>query len=755
MFSASRTITTLATGDIDTMYANQLGLPNPNNQVGFPVINNIGVGTGSSNYFQPQSARSQFFNYFILEDNATKIVGRHELQFGAHLRYDQLTYMPQQQQAAGSINFAAVATALYDPNLPRRDRAVLNTGHVAASAFLGHAQYTYRVVKGKYYMRQHEDALYFQDNWKVNNRLTLNLGVRWQFSPYPKDKYNIFSSFDPTSKSIVLGQNLDVLYRVGATSPSLINALTDSGAKFTAPDQVGLPKGLVKNNWFDIGPHLGFAYRAFDGPKSLVIRGGFTTSYFPVPVYGWNDRMRINAPFTAIYQNYYLTAANQSPDGLPNYGLWDVGPVVAGQNSANAIQLDNPRGLVIGGDSYQAAYFNQKQPSSRVHDWNLTVEKEIAQNMVVRAGYVGNHAAYQDSYDAYNEQVPDYVWYMTRGEVLPTGPRAEALRRPYSDTPYGELQEYRKDGWGNSNGATFELQRRYSGGIGFQVFYQIVNAFKAAGHGWYEDSLVRPVTSFLPGAVPEDREDRMKLLLYSRDTTIPKHEARWNFVADLPFGNGKMFGHNAKGILNQIIGGWQVTGMGRVRSNYFNLPTGIWPAGGKVEYYGHKYPIQDCRSGECRPGYLMWNGYIPAHQINTPRGIQGVPADYKPAAQPLWPYPADYLSRNAQNDPNFGYYGSNTAFVTLNNGTRQEVEYAPLHPWINQPVASTRLWNMDASIGKTFPIGERMGFQVKADFFNVFNTPGNEFAAGSDGIVSTFYGMNTPRQMQLSARFSW
>jgi hypothetical protein len=70
----------------------------------------------------------------------------------------------------------------------------------------------------------------------------------------------------------------------------------------------------------------------------------------------------------------------------------------------------------------------------------------------------------------------------------------------------------------------------------------------------------------------------MKLLLYSRDTTIPKHEARWNFVADLPFGNGKIFGHNARGMLKQIIGGWQVTGMGRVRSNYFNLPTDVWPA---------------------------------------------------------------------------------------------------------------------------------------------------------------------------------
>jgi hypothetical protein len=107
-----------------------------------------------------------------------------------------------------------------------------------------------------------------------------------------------------------------------------------------------------------------------------------------------------------------------------------------------------------------------------------------------------------------------------------------------------------------------------------------------------------------------------------------------------------------------------------------------------VEYYGHKYPIQDCRSGSCIPGYLMWNGYIPAHQINSydaktgkPNGIMGVPADYQPAAQPLWPYPADYRDRNKTNDPNYGYYGTNTVMVPLANGTAQEIAYGALHPW--------------------------------------------------------------------------
>ena len=168
--------------------------------------------------------------------------------------------------------------------------------------------------------------------------------VRWQFSPYPKDKYNIFSSFDPKTMSVVLGQDLETLYRVGATSPALVKTLTDAGARFVTAKEAGFPANLVKNNWKDIGPHVGFAYRAFDGSKSFVIRGGFSTSYFPVPIYGWNDRMRMNTPFAGFYQNYMLNDAAQSPDGVGNYGLVSIPAVVAGQNSADAVSFTNQIG---------------------------------------------------------------------------------------------------------------------------------------------------------------------------------------------------------------------------------------------------------------------------------------------------------------------------------------------------------------------------------------------------------------------------
>ncbi len=753
LFSASREYGAITSGEPGVRYATLLGLPNPNNQEGFPVMNNIGVGTGSPNYFQPQSNRIRYFNWFIFDDNATKVVGRHELQFGVHLRYDQLTYLPQQQQAGGSVSFPAIATALYDPAVPNRTRGVLNTGHVAASAYLGLANYTYRLVKGKYYMRNYEHAFYFQDNYRVTPRLKLNLGLRWQFTPFPRDKYNIITSFNPRDRAVVLGRDLDFLYKMGAATPAQVKLLQDAGVKFQTAEQAGLPYRLVDNNYLDIGPHVGLAYRAFEGGRSFIIRGGFSTSYFSMPLAFWNDRMRLNLPFTGVYQNQDLTSSVNSPDRLPNYGLVSVPTIIAGRNSSDAISLTNPNALQVGSDSFQAAYWAPHQPTSRVHDWNLTVEKELLKNTVLRLAYVGNHSAYQETLDDYNQQMSDYVWYVTRREQLPTGPRAQALRRPWSDSPYGDLQEFRRDGWGNANGAQIEFERRYTSGWGFQFFYVMMNSLRAGGNGY--NVAVPPVSSYLPGSVPTDRVERLRLLYYSRDTSVPKHEFRWNWVADLPFGKGRKWMGGANRWMDALVGGWQLTGMGRRWSNYMTLPTNIWPTGEPVRYYGHQYPVQDCRSGSCITGYLLWNGYIPAHQINKPNGIMGVPADYKPAAAPLWPFPADYPSRNAQNDPNYGYYGSNTVFIQLKDGTRQEVGFAPLHPWINQFLPSTWLWMTDASLSKTFAITEGFRVRFQADFFNVFNVPGNAYDGGSMGFASTQFSQNSPRQLQLTARMSW
>ena len=233
---------------------------------------------------------------------------------------------------------------------------------------------------------------------------------------------------------------------------------------------------------------------------------------------------------------------------------------------------------------------------------------------------------------------------------------------------------------------------------------------------------------------------------------------RWNWIADLPFGKGKWLANSAGPVLNRIIGGWQVAGMGQLRSNYFTLPTDVYSTGTPIEIYGKKYPIEDCRSGECRPGYLYWNGYIPANQINSyaangkPNGVMGVPADYKPAGQPLNPWPA----QPDRNDPMYAYYGSNTVWVRLKDGTEQRTTYNDgLHPWRQQYMPSVNTWGLDASLFKNIPITERVNLRFNADFFNVLNRPGTPSGIGGNGILSTFNSAQGARELQLTLRLAW
>jgi hypothetical protein len=239
---------------------------------------------------------------------------------------------------------------------------------------------------------------------------------------------------------------------------------------------------------------------------------------------------------------------------------------------------------------------------------------------------------------------------------------------------------------------------------------------------------------------------------------------RWNWIADLPFGRGKWLGKNAGGVLDRIVGGWQVAGIGNLRSNYFTLPTNVYPNGNNIEIYGYNYPIQDCRSGACYPGYLWWNGYIPANQINSydpktgkPNGVMGVPDSYKPAGQPLIPWGSTAMPANAPAGTNVStYWDTNTVWLPLKDGTVYRTTFNDnLHPWRNQNLPSILTWGLDASLFKSIRITERINARLAGDFFNVLNHPGNSNSVGGDGIESIRNSGNSARVVQISLRLTW
>jgi hypothetical protein len=166
----------------------------------------------------------------------------------------------------------------------------------------------------------------------------------------------------------------------------------------------------------------------------------------------------------------------------------------------------------------------------------------------------------------------------------------------------------------------------------------------------------------------------------------------------------------------------------------------------------------------CYPGYLWFNGYIPPNKINSvdpvtgkPNGIMGVPADYKPAVQPLIQWGSTALPSNAPGNTNVSsYWDTNTVWVPMKDGSVQRTTFNDnLNPWRNQYMPSTRQFNVDASLFKRVSINERVSLRFNADFFNVFNHPGNRIIVDATGVLSTRYSGQTARQVQLTLRLYW
>ena len=751
IFTGSREAQAWLGGMDDVNMAERLGLPNPFKATGLPQF----TSTGFDMVYDPVSNRNDNTLIFMVDQNFTKVFGRHEFMFGGRFRNEMLDVLPDQQFVQGAHNFSSLATALYDPKSGSSYAATPNTGHDSANLFLGIVgQYQVRFARGWYNLTSREFSGYFQDNFKVTPRLSLNLGVRYEFYPAIRERNNALTGFDPKRKMLVSGIPIENMYKLGLTTPAIVKTFTDRDVRFESPEQAGLPGRLIYSNPRDFWPRIGFAYRLSSGRRSTVVRGGFSVFGSQIPLRTFNARMRSNAPFTSRFQVNVNNSA-QSPDGLPNYRLRSVPTVVAGVNSANVIDPDSPAAITRG--SFVTSFFNPEQPTTRAAQWNVTLEREVMANTLLRAGYVGTHGSRLDQFWSFNDAPSAYVWYATTGLPTPKGEYSGVAMRGFESTTYGVIEEYMKTGWSNYNGVQVELQKRYSRGYAFQLFYVMGNAFRAGGNGWSDDYVYEP-NIYMPGAVPTGFNQRNRFLNYQRDPDIAKHRLRWNWIIDLPFGRNHKFLDKAGPWLNRLVGGWQIAGFGNRSSRYWALPTTNYITG-NIEIYGTKYPVQDCRSGSCVAGYLYYNGYIPANRRNSydaqgrPNGVMGVPSNYKPSHQPLISTPAN---DGAANDPNRPYYDSNTVYVPMKDGTLQRTTFDNgLNPWRNQFVSGPALWSLDASLFKNVRVNERVNLRFNADFFNVMNMPGLTLPASATGILSLENSAQAARQLQLTVRVQW
>jgi hypothetical protein len=734
-------------GDTDENYEKLLGLPNNFGQTGFPSI--------GSNLLMPYTGTQ--FNYGMsqilstLDENMTKIIGRHQLAFGARYRHERFGYLPD--RSADTIAFSNLATGVYDPTTGANYGAKPNTGFADADFFLGAAS-SYSQVKNSPFGRYREQEIdsYIQDNFQVNQHLTINIGLRWEMHPAPHAGNGNWATFDIANNALVLPAPLSHYIDNGFTTQAIVTNLQNLGVKFETPKQAGLPSAGFYNNNFNLLPRIGFAYTPPFGKWRTVIRGGYGEYIYPVPIRNSVRYLTQIYPFVASYSQSFVNAA-QAPDGLPNYLLRAPQTVVAGLNSTNVVNTASTDAL-LPGLSFES--LDPHYPAARVREANFTIEQPFPDGSVLRASYVYTHGYNLDQNYRYNEAPSTYVWETVSGTVPPTGTYASTATRPYDQTVWGSNTLSKKTGWSNDSALQLNYQKNFSKGFAYQIFYVYSRAFRLGGNT-FRDNLLYPAANYAPGVIPEGLDTGTLLNPsqalnhwenYHVDTAIPQHRLTFNGIVDLPVGRGKHFLHNSNRLLDALVGGYQVAFTGQFLSQSFQVNAGNWGEVNPIQVYGDSVPITDCRSGVCHPEYMWFNGYVSPSVIDASKnGISGLPANYRSYLAPI------------NNVPGAANFGNNNVPVTLSNGKQVVTAYSPgpvgANPYSQTVLLGPYNYNSDISLFKVFSITERVKLRINVDAFNAFNIQGYKNPNTTDGTQSLQTSYWTPRQIQLTARVTF
>src|SRR6202167_853737 len=309
---------------------------------GLPRISFGGYFTGLGGFKWPKFQGPDSITQFI--DHVSYTAGNHSIKFGGELHYDHVTNAAY-GNARGSITFLG---------------GILNPASTQLEDFFAGYPFKGSVTLGNPALHLHNWAysLFAQDDWRATKNLTLNLGIRYEFSSVPQEQNNLLGNFDPTFGLVQVN-----------TGPHAIPS-------------------LYKPDHANFGPRLGFACDVF-GTGRTVLRGGAGLTYETV---NWQSFISFNNAFgpgsvptgAAIdmagdTSGGTITTGNVSLPFVANPVEWDTGPLY-GSPTVNCFNSPCPIMTV-----------DRNLTTPYVWNWSFSVQHAITPNVTLEVAYVGNH----------------------------------------------------------------------------------------------------------------------------------------------------------------------------------------------------------------------------------------------------------------------------------------------------------------------------------------------------------------------------
>ncbi len=335
---------------------------------------------------------------------------------------------------------------------------------------------------------------YVQDDWRVNDRLTLNLGLRYEFATPWVEENNVLSNFDPATKSMVLAKDGSLKDR------STLNPDTNNFA-----------------------PRLGFAWTPLE---KTAIRGGYGISYVHFHRAGGANVLPINGP-------QVINAVVVQTPATPNFRTTQEG-YPAGLTDPTRF---NPLAANI-------TYMPEDYRSSRVQSWYGSVQRELADGLLVDLAYVGNRADGLLLFANYNQAAPNNA----------AGTIPLQARRPIPE--FADITYSFNGGKSQYHAFQGKVDWRVSGQL---TLMQSLTLSQTKDNG--AGSLENPNGNF-----PAPQDFRNMDADFGLSSYHQPYNSTTSLVWDLPFGRGRRFMSDVPLALDVLLGGWQVAGVNTVNA---------------------------------------------------------------------------------------------------------------------------------------------------------------------------------------------